>query len=151
MLNTMLILKKENPKFKVGDHVRVSKYKRVFPKGCTPNWSEEVFAFSKVKNTVPWTYVISDRNGEKDIGTFCEKEQKKTNQEEFKIKKVIKKKETSYMLNGKTMTILLIVGLIKTKLYKMSQYFPKPHKVFGETVKVELDLFIHARKADLKK
>ena len=55
------------------------------------------------------------------------------------------------MLNGKTMVILLIVGLIKKTLYKTSQYFHKPHKTFGENVKVELDFSIHARKADLKK
>ena len=43
----------EDPKFKVGDHVRISKYKNTFPKGYTPNWSEEVFVIKKVKNTVP--------------------------------------------------------------------------------------------------
>ena len=46
----------KDPKFKVGDHVRISKYKNIFAKGCTPNWSEEVFVVSKIKNTVPWTY-----------------------------------------------------------------------------------------------
>ena len=40
-------------KFKVGDHVRISKYKNTFPKGYTPNWSEEVFVVKKVRNTVP--------------------------------------------------------------------------------------------------
>ena len=48
------------PKFKVGDHVRISKYQNIFAKGCTQNWSEEVFVVGKIKNTVPWTYVISD-------------------------------------------------------------------------------------------
>ena len=47
-------------KFKVGDHVRISKYKNIFAKGYAPNWSEEVFVVSKIKNTVPWTYVIND-------------------------------------------------------------------------------------------
>ena len=46
---------KKIPKFKVGDHVRISKYKNIFAKGYTPNWSEEVFVISKIKNTVPWT------------------------------------------------------------------------------------------------
>ena len=50
----------KNPKFKIDDHVRISKYKNVFAKGYSPNWSEEVFVVSKIKNTVPWTYVISD-------------------------------------------------------------------------------------------
>ena len=60
----------KDPKFKVDDHVRISKYKNIFAKGYTLNWSEEVFIFKKVKNTVPWTYVINDVNGEQIIGTF---------------------------------------------------------------------------------
>ena len=52
----------KDPKFKVGDHVRISKYKNIFAKGYTANWSEEVFVISKIKNTVPWTYVITDLN-----------------------------------------------------------------------------------------
>ena len=63
----------KDPKFKVGDHVRISKYKNIFAKGYTPNWSEEVFVIKKVKNTVPWTYVINDLNGDEIIGTFYEK------------------------------------------------------------------------------
>ena len=81
-----------DPKFKVGDHVRISKYKNIFAKGYTPNWSEEVFVIKKVKNTVPWTYVINDLNGEEIIGKFYEKELQKTNQKEFRIEKVIKRK-----------------------------------------------------------
>ena len=79
-------------KFKVRDHVRISKYKNIFAKGYTPNWSEEVFVIKKVKNTVPWTYVINDLNDEEIIGTFYEKELQKTNQKEFRIEKVLKKK-----------------------------------------------------------
>ena len=82
----------KDPKFKVGDHVKISKYKNIFAKGYTPNWSEEVFVIKKVKNTVPWTYVINDLNGEEIIGTFYEKELQKTNQQEFRIEKVIKRK-----------------------------------------------------------
>ena len=51
---------KKSPKFKVGDNVRISKYKNIFTKGYTPNWSEEVFIVNKVQNTVPWTYLIND-------------------------------------------------------------------------------------------
>ena len=80
------------PKLKAGDHVRISKYKNIFAKGYTPNWSEEVFVVTKIKNTVPWTYVINDLNGKEIIGTFYEKELKKTNQQEFKIEKVIRRK-----------------------------------------------------------
>ena len=57
-----------------------------------PNWSEEVFIISKVKNTVPWIYVINDLNGEEIIGTFYEKGLQKTDQKEFKIEKVLKRK-----------------------------------------------------------
>ena len=68
----------------------------------------------RIKDTVPWTYVINDLNGQEIIGTFYEKELQKTNQEEFKIEKVFKKKkETSYMANGKDMIIHLIAALIK--------------------------------------
>ena len=93
--NTYIDFEKEDndkdPKFKVGDRVRISKYKNIFAK-YTPNWSEEVFVTSKIKNTVPWTYVINDLNGEEIIGTFYEKELQKTNQKEFRIGKVIKRK-----------------------------------------------------------
>ena len=82
----------KDPIFKVGYHVRISKHKNIFAKGYTPNWSEEVFVIKKVKNTVPWTYVINDLNGEEIIGTFYEKELQKTNQKEFRIEKVIKRK-----------------------------------------------------------
>ena len=68
---------KKDPKFKIGDQLRISKYKNIFAKGYAPNWSEEVFVVSKIKNTVPWTCVVSDLNGEKTIGSFYEKEFKK--------------------------------------------------------------------------
>ena len=74
---TYLDSKKEvndkDPKFKFGDHVRISKYKYIFGKGYTPNRSEEVFIINKIKNTVPWPYVINYLNGEEIIGTFSEK------------------------------------------------------------------------------
>ena len=82
----------KDPKFKVGDHVRISKYKNIFAKGYLPNWSEEVFVIKKVKNTVPWTYVINNLNGEEIIGSFYEKELQKTSQEEFRIEKLIRRK-----------------------------------------------------------
>ena len=91
-INTDKEINNKDPKFKVGDRVRISKYKNIFAKGYTPNWSEEVFVIEKVKNTVPWTYVIKDLNEENIIGTFYEKELQNTNQEEFRIEKVIKGK-----------------------------------------------------------
>ena len=81
-----------DPKFKVGDHVRISKYKNIFAKGYTPNWSEEIFVIKKIKNTVSWSYVIHDLNGEEITITFYEKEFQKIDQQEFRIEKVIKEK-----------------------------------------------------------
>ena len=60
----------KNTKFKVGDRVRITQYKNIFAKDYTPNWSEEVFVIKEVKDTVPWTYVINDLNGEEITGTF---------------------------------------------------------------------------------
>ena len=62
------------PKLKVGEHFRISKYKNIFTKGYTQNWSEEVFVVTKIKDTVLWIYVISDLNGGKIAGSFYEKE-----------------------------------------------------------------------------
>ena len=73
----------------------------------------EVFIINKIKNTVPSTYAISDLNGEEITGSFYEKELQKTNQKEFRIEKVLKKKVIDCVSNGKDMIIALIVGSIK--------------------------------------
>ena len=85
---------KKDPKFKVGDHVRIPKYRKVFAKGYKPNWSEVIFVVKKIKNTLPWTYVISDLNGEEIVGSFYEKELQKTNRKEFRIEKLMKTKKS---------------------------------------------------------
>ena len=108
----------KDPRFKVRDHVKISKYKNIFAKVYTPNWSQEVFVIKEVKNTVSWTYVIDNFNGEKISGTFYEKELQKIHQKEFRIEKVIKKKSDklnviNYMSNGKAIIVNLIPGLIK--------------------------------------
>ena len=94
--NTYIDFKKEvndkDLKFKIGDHVRISKYKNIFAKGYMLNWSEKIFIISKIMNTVPWTYVLNDLNGEEIIGTFYEKELQGTGQKEFRIEKVLKRK-----------------------------------------------------------
>ena len=94
--NTYIGFKKEvndkNHKFKVSDHVRISKYKNIFAKRYMPNLLEEIFIIKKIKNIVPWTYVLNDLNGEEIIGTFYENELQKTDQKEFRIEKVLKKK-----------------------------------------------------------
>ena len=83
----------KDPKFKIVDHVRISRYKNIFAKGYTPNWSEEVFVIKEDKNIVPWTYGINDLNGEEIIGTCYEKELQKKDQQGFGIEKVIKKRK----------------------------------------------------------
>ena len=80
----------KDPKFKIDNIVRILKYKNIFAKGCTPNWSKEVFVIKKVKTTVLWTYVIIELNSKEIVGSFYEKELQKTSQEEFRIEKVIR-------------------------------------------------------------
>ena len=101
-VNTDKEVNDKNPKFKVGDHVRISKYKQILVKGYTSNLLEEIFVMKKLKNTaVPWTYVINDLNDEQTIGTFYEKELQKTSQQEFRIERVIKKKRNKLYVKWK--------------------------------------------------
>ena len=115
--NTYIDFDKEvndkDPKFKLDDYARISKYKNIFAKEYTPNWSEEDFVVSKIKNTVPWTYIINHFNGEEITGTFYEKELQKTNNNKKKKKKNRIEKVINYMSNGKVIIIHLIDGLIK--------------------------------------
>ena len=92
---------KKYPKFNISDHLRISTYKNVFAKGYTPNWSEEVFVVTKIKNTVSWSYVFSDLNGEEITGRFYEKEFQKTSQEEFRMGKVLKRKGDTFYVRWK--------------------------------------------------
>ena len=66
------------PKFKVGDKVRISRIKGVFEKGYLPNWSEAIYVINKIKNTCPVTYVLEDTKGEIITGSFYEQELLKT-------------------------------------------------------------------------
>ena len=78
----------------MGDYVRLSRYKNIFEKGYTGNWTEEIFLVDKVKNTVPITYVLKDTNGDPVRGTFYELELQKTKlQDYFRIEKVLQKKK----------------------------------------------------------
>ena len=108
-INSSKEINDKDPKCKIGDIVKISKYKNIFAKGYVVHWSAEVFVIKKVKNTVPEIYVISDLNGEEIIETFYKKELQK-NHKEFRVKKVIKKKGDmlnymlNCMLNGKATT-----------------------------------------------
>ena len=80
------------PKFKVGDKVRISKYKRkVFDKGYTPNWTEEIFLIDKIQSTNPISYRLKDLNNEEIQGSFYEPELLPAKQEVFRIDKVIRR------------------------------------------------------------
>ena len=68
----------KDSKFKVGDRVRISRYKNVFAKGYAPNWSSEIFIVNKINDTVPYTYNLKDLNDEEIIGSFYDKELQKT-------------------------------------------------------------------------
>ena len=69
---------KKKTQFNVGDRVKISKFKSIFGKGYTPNWSKEIFVVNKIKNTVPWTYKLKDLIGEDIIGCFYDRELQKT-------------------------------------------------------------------------
>ena len=68
----------KDSRFKVGDRVRISKFKNIFAKGYTPSWSKEIFIVDKINDTVPYKYNIKDLDGEKIIGSFYDKELQKT-------------------------------------------------------------------------
>ena len=85
----------KGPKSKVGDYVRISKYKNIFAKGYTPNWFEEVFVIKEIENTVPWAYVINDLKGKEINEIFYEKELQKATigqEKPFRMEKVMKRK-----------------------------------------------------------
>ena len=88
----LIYLKPGKPKFAIGDKVRISKYKRkVFDKGYTPNWTEEIFVIDKVLPTKPVTYNIVDIMNEAIKGSFYEQELQKAKQQTFRIDKVLRR------------------------------------------------------------
>ena len=91
----------KDSKFKIGHIVTISKYKNVFAKDYVPNRSEKGFVIRKVQNIVLWTYVFRDLNGDKTVRTFYEKELQKTNQIEFRVKKVLKRKDNKLYVKWK--------------------------------------------------
>ena len=87
----------KDPKFKVGNHETILKYKNIFAKGYTPNWSEDVFVIKKVINNVPWTCVIENLNEKELFGMYSEKELQKTNQAEPRVEKIKKRVDKIYV------------------------------------------------------
>ena len=91
----------KDPKINVRGLVRVSKYKNIFAKRYTQNWSEEVFIITIINDTVPWAYVISDMNGEPITVSFYEEKLQKTSREKFRIEKVLKRKGDKFYVKWK--------------------------------------------------
>ena len=90
-----------NPKFSVGDEVRITKKKKVFEKGYTTRWTEEIFTIKEIRETNPITYKLEDLQGEEIKGTFYEPELQKTEQQIFRIEKIIKKEKGKSLVKWK--------------------------------------------------
>ena len=89
------------PKFSVGDEVRITKKKKVFEKGYTTRWTEEIFTIKKIQNTDPITYKLEDLQGEEIKGSFYEPELQKTDQQIYRIEKIIKKEKGKSLVKWK--------------------------------------------------
>ena len=89
------------PKFSVGDKVRITKKKKVFEKGYTTRWTEEIFTIKEIQNTNPITYKLQDLNKKEIKGTFYEPELQKTKQQVFRIEEVLEKGEKQSLVKWK--------------------------------------------------
>ena len=98
-INSTKEINDEDLKFKIGDIVWISKYKNIF--SYVPNWSEEVFVIKEIKNTAPRTYIISDLKVEEITGMFYKKELQKANKKEFRVEKVMKRKDDKLYIKCK--------------------------------------------------
>ena len=98
LYSNLIYMKPGKPSLSVGDHVRISKYKRkIFDKGYTPNWTEELFVVDKINPTKPITYSIVDLMGKEIKGSFYEQELQKAKQQTFRIEKIIKRDKKKKM------------------------------------------------------
>src|SRR5207245_5841416 len=86
-------IQKRKPKFKIADKVRISRIKGTFEKGYLPNWSEQIYIIDEVLKTTPVTYRVKDSLNEIITGSFYEQELQKTNQEVYRVEKVLRKKK----------------------------------------------------------
>ena len=94
--------------------------------------------------------LISDINREEIVGAFYKKELQKTYQREFKVEKVIKRKDDQLYVKWKGYDNSLIVGLVKKYCNVKIDYFPDPYTRSKIKIKIKLDLFNHATKSDWK-
>ena len=147
-INSSKEVNNKDPKFKIVDIVRISRYKNIFAKGYVPNWLEEVLVIKKVKNTVPWTYVISDLKVKKLLERFTKMNWKEHIKKSLEMKKIKRKGDKLYV-KWKGYDNSFNNWIDKKHIVQMSAYFPEP-KRFGKRVIVELDLSNYATKAYLK-
>ena len=112
----------QDPKFKIDDIVRKSKYRNIFSKAYVQNSSEEFSVIKNVKNTVPWKYVINDLKAEEIVGTFYEKEFQKANQKEFRVEKVIKRRGNKLYVKWKGYDSSFNSWIDKKSKYFSSKY-----------------------------
>ena len=148
----LTLMNDKDPKLKINGHVRISKYRNIFPKDYSPNCSEEVFAIKIIKNTVPLTFAIDDFENFSFSKFFSKKILKKKNQTEWRVEKVIRRESDMLYIKRKGFNRIFNswVGLIKNiSLYKISHFIePCTHR--KKKIKVEWDLFVYATKCDLK-
>ena len=129
----------KGPKLKVGDHVRIWKYKNIFAQDHTPNWSEEFFIFKKVRNSIPWAHVIHDLNREKFIATFHEKKYKR--QIKPSLEKKNYKKGGKLYVKRKSYDDMIDSWVDKNSIsIKDESYFSKLYNGYSRNVKVEIYL-----------
>ena len=134
---------KEDPKFKVSDHLSISKYRNIFASVNVPNWSVEVFVIRNVKN-------ISNLKGEEIVEMFYEKEFQKPNQKESRIKNGIKRKGDKLYVNWKGYDHSFNTCIDKKEIaIKKMSYFP-PYNHCKNKIDVKLDLSNYPTKSDLK-
>ena len=78
-----------DPKYKVGDKVWLAVLKDIFEKSYIINWSDRIYTIKKVKNTLPYTYIVQDDRGKVHKGSFYEQDLQKTEVDIFRIDKVL--------------------------------------------------------------
>ena len=103
----------KDPKFKVGNHVRISKYKIIFAKRYTANWSEEFLLLVKLRMQFHGHILLMILMVKKALGNFMKKSYRRLIKKKLGLKRWLKEKVRNYMLSGRVMIIRLIVGLIK--------------------------------------
>ena len=132
------------PKFSIGDHVRITKKKKIFDKGYTERWTEEVFTISKIQLTIPVTYKITDYNGEEIQGSFYKQEHQKTKQEIFRIEKRGNKSLVKWLVIMMRLTRGLITKILtnyRAKVYNVRNFVAWLSQVFQTTVAYDVLLW----------